>query len=761
MFNSRITLTYKDKFIEGKYKEARYESLRQYNITLSIILTVLSIIITGLMIKEFPLLKQTLPNFAASIYCFTSAALTIIITILSIYTKNNRCQEWLAYLNYLMVLFVFTNYKFYSNFVLKADILIYVLIFFTEIMFRLAWFIFGCIDFLPGAYLQLITIVLNFSLYGIIVPLHLFFRFSIHNCILIFTSILSYLYIKEHKRCFYYNFSLKLKNGWYKSIIDNMNSGFISIKDKCIKYYNKPLLNFLKNAYCSTSKTDLDSQDSNLSELSRDININELFSNIYSDNILVNSFEQLTDILKENFNETEEERFYFIGTKDVELTSSSYINLEIFGRCNSTNHNQIDSYEFIFNDITRTKHKAQENAELKYKTLFLSKIAHEFKNPLLCICELVEQLFENITHGIYTDITIHDILLQIKSLSNYLIILIKDMDFFSQKSSERIEKRVEVDKINLSDVLNFCQDVVKALIKKSHKEPHVNFQLVKDQYLPTHISTDEIKLKQVLINLLSNAAKYTATGSIDLRVSIENQRLKFQVDDTGKGISDSLKDKLFTPFSNEFDKLNKVSSGLGLSIVKELLEMLGSKIEFTSIVSKGSSFWFTMQLEEYDKRSFVSDETVVGIHYSELLIANRISFTQTSLPKNYVIVVDDEMVIRQSTIRLLYSVFKELNYNTSIIEASDGMECLYHYYSHVKEGKNVAFILSDETMMYMDGSSSAAIMKKVVKGRGLQCVPFYILTAYENLSYDFESVERVFTKPLRKQNIEQIINNIR
>jgi signal transduction histidine kinase len=77
--------------------------------------------------------------------------------------------------------------------------------------------------------------------------------------------------------------------------------------------------------------------------------------------------------------------------------------------------------------------------------------------------------------------------------------------------------------------------------------------------------------------------------------TLENTCLKFQVEYTGKGIPENQKDKIFTPFSNEFDKFNKISSGLGLSIVKELVELLGSKIEYTSTIGKGSSFWFNLR----------------------------------------------------------------------------------------------------------------------------------------------------------------------
>jgi nitrogen-specific signal transduction histidine kinase len=438
----------------------------------------------------------------------------------------------------------------------------------------------------------------------------------------------------------------------------------------------------------------------------------------------------------------------------------------VFGRYYEKN--QI--YEFIFNDITRSKQIEQKNAEFKYKTLFLSKIAHEFKNPLLCISELVEQVSDNLVNNkhIATENNNSEILKRIKSMSNYLIILVKDMDFFSQKNTETIQKNFKLDKVNLNDIINFCSDIVDALIQKSHKQASINFHIVKDNYLPTFITGDEIRLKQVLINLLSNAVKYTFSGDIYLKVTLEDKHLKFQVDDTGKGISATRREKLFTPFSNEFDKLNKISSGLGLSIVKELIEIMGSKIEYTSTMSKGSSFWFSLELDESDlDSSYISDTTVRATHFNELPIQNRLNSIRStegsstnsidSNNTNNIIVVDDDSVIRQATIRLLNKTFKEKNLKVEILEASDGIECLNTYYNFLKDGRSISFILSDETMIYMNGTHVSKILSNICNHKNLPHVPFYLLSAYENLWLGSvnETVDGIFTKPLRKQYIDE------
>jgi CheY-like chemotaxis protein len=316
---------------------------------------------------------------------------------------------------------------------------------------------------------------------------------------------------------------------------------------------------------------------------------------------------------------------------------------------------------------------------------------------------------------------------------------------------------------------------VGALIQKSHKQAKIDFHVLKDKNIPTFITTDEIKLKQIIINLLSNAVKYTYSGLIYLKISLKDKHLKFQVDDTGKGISESQRDKLFTPFANEFDKLNKVSSGLGLSIVKEMIEMLGSKIEYSSTVSKGSSFWFFIELEESDLDvSYISNTTAKGVHFNDQPIQKKLSNcgmnmnSSTSISiesleaKHNIIVVDDDIVIRQASIRLLHKVFKDKKLSVKILEAADGIECLNIYYEYLKDGRNISFIISDETMMYMNGTYASQILENISNHKNITHVPYYILSAYENLSLgsDKKEVNGIFTKPLRKQYIEEILNNI-
>jgi signal transduction histidine kinase/CheY-like chemotaxis protein len=763
IFNSRITLSFRDKYYEMKYNQEITATRKKYNILTSVFLTCISIAFTIPMILEYSNLKEQLNSRYSAMLCYISTGLVFILTTSCIFIKNHSFQKWLTYLNYVAIFFVFSNLRYYCLYVLKTDIFIYTLLFIIEMKFRLMLFVVGLIDFVPGVYLQLIQVVFNISIFSPILPQALFFRFSIYAFLMMLMNLMSYFFACERKRSFYWNLSLKIKNSWYESIIDNMNSGFISIKDKEIQYHNQTLLGFLKKP---SSSNEVALTNNEGFGLVNKININELFDNILFENRKIDAFHQIESILNERYKEVGD-NFIFLGNKDIEVTPTSFINLEVFGRCYSSSHDKIDRHEFIFNDITRSKQIEQYNAEIKYKTLFLSKIAHEFKNPLICISELVEQVHDNMVANkfIKLDNNNVDILKQIKSLSSYLIILVKDMDYFSQKSTGLIEKKkIELDRISLSDIIRFCNDIVNALIQKSHKQANITFQVIEDKNLPPYITSDDIKLKQILINLLSNAVKYTYHGLISLKITLEQTYLRFQVEDTGKGISDMQMDKIFIPFSNEFDKLNKVSSGLGLSIVKELLEILGSKIEFSSTLGKGSSFWFSLELDDNDLNyNYISDSTIKGTHFNDLPIKARLERNSNLEAKYNIIVVDDDIVIRQAAIRLLQKSFKEKSLSVRLFEASDGIECLNMYYNLVKEGKTISFILSDETMIYMNGSYASQILDNISSHKNIVHVPFYILTAYENLDLGpyKEAINGIFSKPLRKQYIDELLNNFK
>jgi signal transduction histidine kinase len=280
------------------------------------------------------------------------------------------------------------------------------------------------------------------------------------------------------------------------------------------------------------------------------------------------------------------------------------INFEVYCRFYSTYSSQVDNVEFIFNDVTRAKTTEEKNAEFKLKSLILSKIAHEFKNPLICITELIDQIYDEVDEmkinnenndSSDTDKSsqygglAHKNLPYIKSLSNYLLILVKDLDFFSQSQIGK-SATLELGNADVGEILEFVTQISKGLLKKNNKQNDIEIKVDTHPNVPRYIFTDETKLKQILINLQSNAIKFTNKGSIKISMSIsgDNEMLRIEVKDTGPGMRQETKDNLFKPFRKSHEKTNNIGAGLGLSICLELVNKIGGKLDYNSEMGKGN-----------------------------------------------------------------------------------------------------------------------------------------------------------------------------
>jgi signal transduction histidine kinase/CheY-like chemotaxis protein len=467
----------------------------------------------------------------------------------------------------------------------------------------------------------------------------------------------------------------------------------------------------------------------------------------------------------------------------LETKTFGKIVFEIFGRYYVNDQNE-EIYEFIFNDITRVKMEEEINAELKYKSLLLSKVAHEFKNPILCITELVDQICEKKEHIRHP--FVYKNLKNIKSMSDYLIILIKDMDFFSLKNNTTNTLVAVKDFVNIDILLRFCKNITKILIKKFHKES-VNI-VIEKQYHFNKIYTDEIKLKQILVNLISNSVKFTNSGTITLRVEEIDKSLVFSVIDTGKGISELKFSTLFKPYTESNHEHNTLGSGLGLSIVRDLVILLESKITCKTEKNKGTTFTFSLKIDDNsdvsinnDLNSPISNKTIklspfkniskeeidklfnkdIVKSHTNILTINEEFFKEFEENEKYIAVVDDEVITRKSTIRVINSYCAEKKIKLRVLEANDGIELLYCYYSLYKRGKMLSIVISDQSMILMNGSVSAKIINELSINRELMHTPIYILTAYEsfNLTKDY-GINGVLTKPITKSVIKDIFEKV-
>jgi anti-sigma regulatory factor (Ser/Thr protein kinase)/CheY-like chemotaxis protein len=802
IFKSNLTLKFSDKDIENIYNASNKKCLRRNNIIYSSIFLIMSIIVLVILFKY----KHPYYEFYMNMISVITTGILTICLMLTIPIKKAAIQNALCYVIYSISLINFILLRYFID-ITKADNSFLSLVISMEILVRITWFQAGSLDFLDGFICTFVTIVIYHAAMNWTLPIMLFYRASIYAATLYVMLIIAYIYVKEKRKNFYLNFVLHNKNEWYNSVLENINSGFIQIENSKVTYMNQTFKAFFKNIKkyyifensTHTTENELlirysSTEDDIINNKSVSTVLPFIFNEVTSSENEKISYAAALKLLEE-YSIHNRNKFCFLGTASYSPSnndSAANLYFEVYGRCSGHSFTGKHVYEFIFNDVSRVKVIEEANAEVKFKTLFLSKVAHEFKNPILCVTELIDQIFDKIksSGGGQLAATVNDLLLQVKSMSDYMLILIKDLDFFSQKQTMAGNiKHIELGYVKTKDIIAFCKNITTALIKKMQKQASIKFLIEEDIGLPSYLRVDEIKLKQILINLLSNSVKYTNYGSIVFSVSQINEAVQFSVKDTGKGISDIQKEKLFKPFSRDFNNRSTISAGLGLFIVKELTELIGSSLNYESKVDEGSAFWFSVYTDlnnpvqgikelGFEDSFTISEETVV-MDYHPVLIGNIYNIEECNTStQNYkrsensidwellrspeqvnIILVDDEILPRQAALRLIKKFCVSKLINVNVLEGDDGIDCLSLFLEAFKNKVKIDLILSDETMNLLNGLDCANVLKKIYNDKAIEPIPFFILSAYESIKA-LEGVKLAFSKPLNESKLKLIFETI-
>jgi PAS domain S-box-containing protein len=276
-----------------------------------------------------------------------------------------------------------------------------------------------------------------------------------------------------------------------------------------------------------------------------------------------------------------------IGSKEVVLLSTIRNITERKEREEELKHN--------YNEMEILKDKAELANEAKIQ--FLSNMSHEIRTPLNGIngmIQLLEMTSSTEEQKEYIDM--------LNQSSEHLIHVINDILDIA---------KIEAGKIQLSNepfnLKNNMERLIKMYALEGYKKG-IEVRLYYDPFLDQEFMGDVVRLNQILVNLLGNAVKFTEAGSVSINVKkideFENKiKLKLSVADTGIGINIDLKDKLFKLFNQGDSSFTKKygGTGLGLAISKELVTMMNGDIWYDSQVSKGTTFYFTMELEKQEK----------------------------------------------------------------------------------------------------------------------------------------------------------------
>ena len=406
------------------------------------------------------------------------------------------------------------------------------------------------------------------------------------------------------------------------------------------------------------------------------------------------------------------------------------------------NYNEAYGYIMTVTDISKEEQLiAEARRANEAKSEFLANMSHEIRTPINAVLGFDELILretkEEATNGYAANI---------KHSGETLLSLVNDILDFSKIESGKMD----IVPVSYDPAQMFEDLMIMITPRAEAKELAIEYDIADD--IPARLFGDDMRIRQVVTNLLTNAVKYTETGTVTLSACIKERRagaviLHISVRDTGIGIKDEDKAHLFESFRRvDISRTRNIEgTGLGLSITLRCLELMGSNLELDSEYGKGSDFWFDIEQK-------VESSDTIGSFAERMSLARRnvsVSHESFTAPTAKVLVTDDNLMNLQ--------VFKGLLKKTEIdiTAVSSGAETIT---ALEKQKYDIVFL--DHMMPEMDGIET---LEKIKASRiiDIQGTPIIALTAnavsgarerYLNAGFD-----DYLTKPIRYDKLEKMI----
>jgi signal transduction histidine kinase/CheY-like chemotaxis protein len=378
-------------------------------------------------------------------------------------------------------------------------------------------------------------------------------------------------------------------------------------------------------------------------------------------------------------------------------------------------------------ELLQAKDKAEESDRLK--SAFLANLSHEIRTPMNSILGFSDLLSINNLEKEKRDnyITI------IQNSGDYLLTIINDIIEMSQIDASQVNV-----KESAVDLNNFFDGIYESFVVSVPADKKLKVEIEKDENAgQLIILTDEIKLSQVLNNLLNNALKFTENGVIKMGFSVDKakEEVSYYVEDTGIGIAPNKQEVIFERFrqvqSNEFKY--KKGSGLGLSISKAYVEMMGGTIAVESELGKGSVFTVTLPLKTIEQKTQNFKSAPVNLEPSE----------------KTVLVAEDEELNWFFLEQVL------LKYNIKCLRAENGKEAV----ELCRMKNDIDLVLMDIKMPEMNGYEAARFIRQHRPNMKLIAQTAYALP--NDIVKLKDSFDDYITKPIDRNLLIQKISEVR
>jgi len=366
------------------------------------------------------------------------------------------------------------------------------------------------------------------------------------------------------------------------------------------------------------------------------------------------------------------------------------------------------------------------------KSEFLSSMSHEIRTPLNAIVGFSQALLEE-DLPMQAEEEVKDIVMA----SETLLDIVNGILDISKIEANKLEI------VNTEYVFNNVLEELVSLTKARIGEKPLEFRYNFSPDIPKYMLGDKVRVKQIILNLLTNAVKYTKEGWIEFRVNCVNKgdvcRLIISVQDTGMGIKQESISKLFSRFERlDVEKNNTIEgTGLGLAITKKLLELMGGQIVVQSVYGEGSKFTVAIDQKIITNPTTISLENTQNMQPVNLNLTNR-----------RILIVDDNKINLKVASRLLQ------DYHCIIDTLESGQECI----DKIKMGATYDLILMDDMMPKMSGVETFHHLQEIPDFK----TPVIALTANAisgmKEKYLSEGFNEYLSKPIDKTELGRVLN---